>query len=265
MRVAGIDVGSVNTKIAILEDGRLCYSKVTAGLGEGREIAQISMDQALSDCGWRLADIDYVVATGSSAVSAPFVNEPKSLVICLATGASHLFPNCRTVIDVGAEVSTVIRIGDRGNVVDFSGQDRCAAGAGAFLTALADLLQIPIGEMAEGALQGDKPYPFTCTCTVFIEQEIISTAFEVPPVPREDILAGLHEALAVRVGGLVAKVGARPDVVASGGVSRNPALIRSLERRVKMPTLVPECPEIVGALGAGLIAHRIATSRRGEA
>jgi len=186
--------------------------------------------------------------------SVTFSQGQKAMTTCLARGVHSLFPTARMVIDLGAETSTVLKINDRGRVTDWAGQDKCAAGTGMFLQAMAKVMQVSLEEMAEYSLRAQNRADITGTCAVFAESEVISHIHRVPPTPKEEIIAGIHASMVSRIMGLLKRLGIEKDVAVVGGVARNKGLIDILEKELGFKVLVPENPEMVAALGAAILA-----------
>jgi predicted CoA-substrate-specific enzyme activase len=256
MAVAGIDMGSHSTKVVILEGDRI-LAAVTLQTGEsGESEARQAMEEALRQAGMKLEDMISVVATGAGRMSVPFARKQRSIVSCLARGARFLFPQARTVLDAGAESFTAIRLSDDGMVEDSVSNDKCAACAGVFLETVSRMLRIPVAELGAESLKATNAETISSTCAVFIESEVVSLVHRDPPVPIANILAGIHQSMVNRLFGLVQRVGMQSDVVMSGGVSRNIGIIRAMEAKLGKKVFVPEEPQIVGALGAALIAQQ---------
>ena len=168
----------------------------------------------------------YVVATGVGGKAVTFSQQQKAITTCLARGVHLLFPTARMVIDLGAETSTVLKINDRGRVTDWAGQDKCAAGTGMFLQAMAKVMQVNLDEMAEFSLRAKNRADISGTCAVFAESEVISHIHRVPPTPKEEIIAGIHASMVSRIMGLLKRLGIEKDVAVVGGVAKNKGLDR---------------------------------------
>ncbi|MFH1351233.1 MAG: acyl-CoA dehydratase activase [Pseudomonadota bacterium] len=264
MKVAGIDMGGMTTKLVILEDSSILYHGITVTADSSEMAAQRAIERGLHDVHLKMGELSYIIATGMTRKKVSVANEVKSSIICLAKGAIWLFPQARTVIDVGGEETLALNMDKAGRVTLFTSNDKCAAGSGFFLESLAKMLEMSTEDMAKEALKAEKAVNISGTCTIFAEQEILSHTFDVPPVPMPDIIAGLHESLAGRVIGLVKNLRILPEIVLCGGVARNPAFVRSLNKRVSTELLVPEDPQIVPALGAALLAEERAHEGKGN-
>lgn len=243
-RSAGIDIGSRTVKVALLEDGSLAGYRIadtgTDPLGRARELlGGFSYD--------RLVATGYGRHLAREALGCTTITEIKAH----ALGAVHLFPACRTVIDVGGQDSKVIRVQD-GAVQEFEMNDRCAAGTGRFLEVMAHALHYSIEEFARAARQSTGSVSISSMCTVFAESEVISLIARGETAAS--IARGLHRSVVARLSALVGRVGGAPEVVFSGGVALNPCIRELLQELLGCPLQVPETPQIVGALGAALAA-----------
>jgi len=249
----GIDIGSLTVKAVLVNSDRcLLESGVEpAGYG-GQKAANELVARLLDERGLQPGDVAYTVVTGYGRVRFDEADEEVSEISCHARGAFHLCPAVRTVIDIGGQDSKAIRLDARGRVVDFVMNDKCAAGTGRFLEVMAAALHVDIAELGSLALQSDHPVSISSTCTVFAESEAISHIAR--GATREDVAAGLHQAIAKRVVGLVTRVGLQPEVVLSGGVALNVGVVTALTQLCGQHIAVPPNPQTVGALGAALYA-----------
>lgn len=252
MAVAGIDVGCANIAVVIWDKGCLCSWSLRACGEEVLVALEAALLEACHGAGLSQDLISGVVATGVGCEVVAFARRRSSEVVCQARGAFRLFPEARTVLNMGAESARAIRLNGQGRVLSFITNDRCAAGAGLFLESMARLLELSMEEVGPLSLQAPRAEEVSSRCAVFAESEVISHVHR--GVPREEILAGIHEALADRILEIAARVGLRREVVATGGLAKNQALLRELERKAGLPILRPQEPQIMGALGAALLA-----------
>ncbi len=257
MYAVGIDIGSTSGEAVILNgNGILAASIVDTGYNS-RRAAALALEKALADSGLTREELGPIVATGYGRIAIEFANRQVTEISCYAKGMVHLFPDVRTVIDIGGQDSKVIAVGKNGKAVDFAMNDKCAAGTGRFLEVTARALQLDLSDLGEISARATRDVPISSICTVFAESEVITLVAE--GAERADIVAGLHRAIARRVGAMVKRVGANPVIAFAGGVAKNPGVQRALERELGVSLVVPPEPQIVGALGAALIA------RNGEA
>jgi benzoyl-CoA reductase subunit D len=183
---------------------------------------------------------------------APFFDETRSVVGCDALGAVYLHPTARTVIDVGAEEGRGLRCDEKGKVLDFEINEKCAAGAGAFTEAMSRALEVPIEELGSLSLKAKEEIPMNAQCTVFAESEVVTMMHN--NVPKADMAKAVHDAMASRIASMIRKIGFEKDVVLVGGVAKNIGFVDSLSKDLGLQIIVPKDPEYVGALGAALAA-----------
>lgn len=252
MVAAGIDVGSLNVSAVVLMDGAVVGQAVQSSTEDGDAAARQALGEALGEAGLSAEDVDFVVATGTGRKDVSFASREKSEIVCLARGAHLLFPRARTIIDMGAESCKVVALDEGGDVEDFTSNDKCASGTGAFLDTVARMLKVDVSLLGSLGLRAGSPAPITSTCAVFAESEVVSLIHN--RVPKEEIIAGVHESIATRAYSTVNRLTVVPEVVMAGGVALNSGFVASLERRLGLNVAIPEGPQAVGALGAALIA-----------
>jgi (R)-2-hydroxyacyl-CoA dehydratese activating ATPase len=251
--LAGIDVGAATAKAVVLNANRILSAHVLPTGESVTRAAESVMRETLDAIRLSLEKIDYVIATGYGRRAVPFADEVITEISCHAKGVNMLMPRARTVIDIGGQDSKVIEIDEDGNIVNFTMNDKCAAGTGRFLEVMAKVLNADIEDIGLLSRQGTDPCPISNTCTVFAESEMV--ALRAEGKSREDILAGIHSAMAHRVAIMGSAIGFRDQVVFTGGVARNVGMKKALQDRIGKEVLVPENPQIVGALGAAIIAR----------
>jgi len=263
MYFAGIDIGSTMTKIVIMDDE--ISSQVIGPTGaEHRHLANKVMEEALSKAGIAFDELTYVVATGYGRINVPFADKQITEITCHAKGVSSIFPSARTVIDIGGQDAKGIKIAG-GKVVNFVMNDKCAAGTGRFLEVIAEALGLKLEEMGELSLQSKEKVMISSTCTIFAEQEVVSKIAD--GVPIEDILAGLHEAIASRVFHMAEKMKIEKDVAMTGGVAMNVGMVKALEDQLGFPVLIAREPLLTGAIGAAILGKELVIKalEKGEA
>ncbi len=167
-------------------------------------------------------------------------------------GARHLFPDCHTVVDIGGQDSKVIQLSDNGEVFKFEMNDRCAAGTGKFLEIMANTLEVGIAEIGELALSAGKELQINSLCTVFAESEVVSLIAKGEDASA--IALALHKAIATRIVTMVNRIGIRESIIFAGGASLNKCLVRLLGERLNAKLVIPDSPQILGALGAAILA-----------
>jgi benzoyl-CoA reductase subunit D len=252
MITAGVDCGSKNVRVLILKDGEiLAMALVPAGM-DTPAAAQRAYDKALAEGGITSDDLEKIVATGAGRNEPKFNNDIVTEVGADARGAVHLFPDARTVIDVGAEEGRAIKIDAKGKVVDFAINEKCAAGAGAFTEAMARALEVELEELGKLSLESTQAIPMNAQCTVFAESEVVTLVHK--KTPKADMARAIHDAIADRITSMVRRVGIEEKIALIGGVAYNVGFVKSLEEDLETKLLIPERPEFVGALGAALVA-----------
>ena len=250
----GIDIGSGTSKGVVTENGKLkAYHLLLSGFNY-REAAQKLRQELLAKVGITPEDIACTVVTGRGADSFPFNSQQVTDIRCCARGINSIFPSVRTVIDVGEQLSQVIRISEKGQVIRFIASERCAAGSGRFLNIIANVLRVDLKDMGTLSLKSKNPVTFTTECAVFGESEAISRVAE--GIPKEDILAGVHRALANKISVLIDRIGLEEKCAISGGGGLNLGLVKSIEEKLGLQLLVPPQPQIVTALGAAIMAEK---------
>jgi len=250
--VAGIDIGSVFSKAVIIRgNGDVIFATLASG-GNYREAARKVVKEVLSKAGVSFEDFGAVVATGLGAASVPFPCKQVSDISCQAKGIHCLFPSARTIVDIGGQSTRVIKATAEGNVVDFVMSEKCAAGSGRFLQIISRILGMSIEDIGPVALQAKQPVEFSTNCAVFAESETISRIAE--GATKEDILAGVHRAIAAKVANLVERVGLEEDCVLTGGATEDSGLVKRISEVLRARVLVPDHQRITAALGAARIA-----------
>jgi len=247
----GIDIGSGTSKGVITKDGKLEVYHILAS-GVNYRMASLKLrEELLAKAGLGVEDIARMVTTGHGAGIIPFSNRHVADVHCCARGINCIFPSIRMVIDVQGQSSQVIRVDEKGHVTGFAVSEACASGSGCFIEVIANVLQVKLEDIGPLSLYAKNPVTFTTGCAVFGESEAISRVAE--GVPKEDILAGVHKALAGKISTLIDRVGLKKPCAISGGGGLDVGLIKKLEE-LEIQLLVPPQPQIVNALGAALIA-----------
>ena len=249
----GIDIGSGNSKGVLTKDGKLlAYHLLPSGTNY-RGTAERLIEELLAKVGLSPEDITYTIATGYGRSSVSLSNEQVDDIRCCARGINSVFPSVRTVIDIQGMSSQVIRLNEKGQVTNFVVSEKCAAGSGRFLDVMANVLRIDLKDIGPLSLKSKNPVTFTTGCAVFGESEAISRVSE--GASKEDILAGVHKALANKVSTLVDRVGLEKDCAVSGGGALNLGLIKSVEEKLGIQLLVPPHSQFITALGAAIIAE----------
>jgi predicted CoA-substrate-specific enzyme activase len=252
---AGCDIGSTTGKAVLLRNGSIIASATIPGLARPEETAELVMNEVLSQAGLSSTDdIAYLVGTGYGRVRIGFANDNISEISCHGKGASWLEPSVKTTIDIGGQDCKVIGIGKNGRVREFLMNDKCAAGTGRFFEAMGRVLHLGIEEISTLSLEATSPSAITSQCSVFAESEVITLLNDGEKL--SNITAGINAAIASRLVSLVRRVGIVEDVTVTGGCAKNAGLIKCLEKKLKITIKpLPEDPQIVGAIGAAILAR----------
>jgi benzoyl-CoA reductase subunit D len=252
MLTIGIDLGTQSVKAVLLEDGNvLSCGKVFSGFDPAKAAEQ-AVAEALEKAKLQLKDVAHVTATGSGMDMAPYANSTVSMMGADAKAGVHSFPNAKTIIDVGAEEARAVKCDEKGVMIDFVVNERCAAGAGAFIEAMARALEVKLEELGPLSLKAERASPINATCVIFGESDVVSLIHRQESKP--EIARAIFDAMADRVSSMVYRLGVNPDVVLVGGVAKDVGFVASLKRKLGIDILIPENPEFTGALGAALVA-----------
>jgi predicted CoA-substrate-specific enzyme activase len=258
---AGVDIGSTASKVVILIDGKPSGEVIGPSSTNPKRTSYEIYERALAAAGVKASDVAHVVGTGYGRAQVDFANQNISEITCHGRGAHFLLPEVRTVIDLGGQDTKAICIDAKGNLLDFAMNDKCAAGTGRFLEAMARSMEIPIEKMEDFYFGEGDPCPITSMCSVFAESEVINLINDGVQMPR--IVKGLLLSLAGRVSSLVRRVGLTEDIVMSGGVAKNRGVQKAVEEKIaiKLRRFDGTDPQLVGALGAALIAADFAAAK----
>ena len=265
---AGVDVGSTQTKAVIINEGLEIVGRSLIDTGANVvQAAEKAYLNALNDSGRREEEVAYVIGTGYGRYKVTFGDTQVTEISCHGRGAVHMFPNTKTVLDMGGQDTKAISVSKIGEILDFCMNDKCAAGTGRFLGAASMALDIPLNELGPTALQSQKPVKISTTCTVFAESEVLSWLGKGKKIT--DILLGVHKSISSRSIALLRRVGLNQEITFTGGVAKNIGMIEVLNENLGTKLNVSDDSHYMGALGAALFAmDHIKTSRipsRGEA
>ncbi len=252
MIVGGLDLGTQSVKAVILKDGKvLSRGKAFSGF-DPTKAAEQAVDEALKEANLSLSDVVYFAATGSGMDLAPYAKSTVSMMGADAKAGVNLFPKARTIIDVGAEEARAVKCDDKGIMIDFVVNERCAAGAGAFIEAMGRALEVKLEDMGPLSLKAERASPINASCVIFGESDVVSLIHRQESKP--EIARAVFDAMADRISSMVHRLGVNPDVVLVGGVAKDVGFVASLKRKLGVDILIPEYPEFTGAYGAALTA-----------
>ncbi|AFM39317.1 CoA-substrate-specific enzyme activase, putative [Desulfosporosinus acidiphilus SJ4] len=246
MKQAGLDLGSVNTKLVVLENGEQIYRQVIPSRFDSVQAGIILLKSYVEEQGEKP---EKLVVTGYGRV-----NFPEGRVIteisCQGRGCHHYFPDYELILDLGGQDAKVIRKNRQGKVIQFIMNDKCAAGTGRFLDVILKGLDLTTEELSLAAEA--TPMPINSMCTVFAESEVITMLAKGTPKP--EVIAGLFKSTAKRLANFVESVGHPDPLIFTGGGAHYDLLVRFLERELKVNIVIPPEPELTAAFGAALLA-----------
>ncbi len=253
MYTAGIDVGAITAKAAIFDDEDLLATAVILAGYDRAAAARQVFDQAMAQVGLTREKIARLIGTGYGRIQVPGADRTVTEITCHARGAHYLCPDARTVIDIGGQDSKGIAVSAKGKVLDFVMNDKCAAGTGRFLEVMAHALEVDLVDFGQIALSATKRAKISSTCTVFAESEVVTHV--ATGMPKAEIIAGIHDAIAARITTMIGRIPVQDTVVLTGGVARNAGVARMLEEKLGRTIVVTEHAQLAGAIGAALIAR----------
>ena len=250
----GIDIGSTASKCIMLKDGQEIVSKSLISVGAGTTGPQRAISEVLEKVGMKPEDMAYTLATGYGRNSLENIaDDQKSELSCHARGAAFLFPEVRTVIDIGGQDVKILRV-ENGALTNFQMNDKCAAGTGRFLDVMARVLEVEVDQLGDLSAQSTKYVGISSTCTVFAESEVISQLSQ--GTDKRDIIHGIHDSVAHRVAGLAHRVGLQDWIVMTGGVAQNKGVVLALQEQLGHEIHTSPLTQYVGALGAAAFAYK---------
>jgi len=248
----GIDIGSISTKAAVMAEGRLLCTKVML-TGYNAEMAGKKIyEDILAESGLGASSIARIVATGYGRKSVSLADKTYTEIMCHAAGARYLNPDVKSIIDIGGQDSKVILLDEEGKVCNFVMNDKCAAGTGRFLEVMARALEVDLDAFGALSLRAQNPSKISSLCTVFAESEVISLIAKGEN--RENIIAGIHEAISSRVSAMAKRIGLSGLIMMTGGVAKNTGVVRAFEAALGQPIAVSEHAQVNGAIGAACLA-----------
>ena len=252
MFVMGIDIGSAFSKGVVIQDQEILGSYITISGGDYGRTAEIVRDHLLSVTGLSSKDINCTVATGYGSKMVEFAQGTRTDISCHGRGVFHLLPSVRSVVDVGDLHSKAFRIDENGNQLRFLLSGKCAGGSGRILKIIAKVLHVDLKDLGDLSLKSKNRVDFNTGCAVFAESEAISRIAE--GVAKEDLLAGIHRALASQLLSLAERVGIEKDLALVGGGAKDMGVVKAMKELTDSDVLVPSDPQITAALGAALEA-----------
>ncbi|MDR1571390.1 MAG: acyl-CoA dehydratase activase [Clostridiales Family XIII bacterium] len=248
----GIDIGSASSKAVIVDGGLNIRASCVRDSGIGSDGSETVVAEALGEAGIDRGDVACTVATGYGRLTYGGADMQVAELSCHSKGVYHVMPSARTLIDIGGQDAKIIRLDDKGRIVNFAMNDKCAAGTGRFLELMARVLGVEVDGLMDIAERSMKEVSISNVCAVFAESEVISrlSAGE----SREDVARGAHASIARRIAGLAARVGVEPLLAMTGGVAKNRDVVAEIGKAIGCEVAVPESPQLMGALGAAIYA-----------
>lgn len=251
---AGIDSGSTSTDVVILDEDKTIVAMLIVPTGAGASAsADAALDKACEMAGITRDDIIELVTTGYGRSVIKAGDKSVTEITCHARGVHFIDPSIRTIIDIGGQDSKAISLDEEGNVVNFTMNDKCAAGTGRFLDMMARTMEMDLDRMSERGINYKEDITISSMCSVFAESEVVSLIAQNKEV--DDIVHGLNKAVAVKTKALVKRVNGTGPFMMTGGVSRNHGLVKTLEEKLDAPIVISEYAQLCGALGAALLAY----------
>jgi benzoyl-CoA reductase subunit D len=263
MITAGIDCGAKNTKTVIMKDGKITgKGKVLTGFDQNKAILE-SFETACKRAGINMDQVETICGTGSGKDSVkkaiPKTKELVNDIKSMGKAAHYFCPSARTVADVGAEEGRAATLDEAGNILDFAINEKCAAGAGAFIEAMSRALETELSELGSMALQSDKEIPMNAQCAIFAESEVVGLIHA--KTKKEDISKAIHDAMASRIVSMIRRIGVNEDVVIIGGVGGNPGFVAAMKKQLGIGSVhIPEEPEYGMAVGAAVVGEELSGS-----
>ncbi len=252
MAAVGIDIGTQTVKVVILDQGEIVgKAKVFSGF-DPTKAAEDAISTALKEAKLTRSDVKHLTATGSGMELAPNKDSTISMMGADAKAGVRLFPKAHTIIDIGAEEARAVKCDDKGIMIDFVVNERCAAGAGAFIEAMARALELKMEDMGPLSLKAERASTINASCVIFGESDVVTLIHRRESKP--EIARAVFDAMADRVSSMVRRLGINPDVVLVGGVAKDVGFIASLKRKLGVDLSIPDNPEFAGAFGAAIVA-----------
>ncbi len=249
----GIDIGSTTSKCVVMGDGDKYIAKGLVIGGAGTKAPYEAFNMVLAKAGIEKKDLSNILVTGYGRFSFSETDKQMSELSCHAKGAHYIFPGVRTIIDIGGQDAKVINLSDKGKMLNFVMNDKCAAGTGRFLDVMANVLQINIDDLEKEAEKADKSINISNTCTVFAESEVISQLAKGEKT--SNVIKGICESVAARVSYLAKRTKMEDSICITGGVAKNGAVRKALGEELGKEIKYSPIAQFIGALGAAIYAY----------
>lgn len=254
MITAGYDLGAAYSKVVIMKDGKVIGKGIAKTTMEPMESVEQARKAALADAKIDEKQIERTGITGSGRKTITKADVETTDVSADAAGVNYYSKDYKTLIDVGGEEARAVKVSDTGKVINFAVNDKCAAGAGAFVEAMSRAMQLPLDEFAEASLKSTKKIPINAQCAIFAESEVVSLISD--ETAREDICRAVHDGISERLTSMAKRVGLEEKVALIGGAVMNKGLVKSIQDGLGMEAIVLPDPLFVGALGIAVLASQ---------
>jgi benzoyl-CoA reductase subunit D len=252
MITAGIDVGIKTVKAVIVKDNEIVASGVAPSDGfERGKAAEELWDKVLKQANLSTSDVENVIATGTGKTDVGFATNNVVEPVADIKAALRLFPSGRTVIDVGAEQIRVLKYDETGKVPNYTLNQMCGAGLGSFAESMARALEVTLDEMSSLAEKSKYDTPINAECGNYASLDVVTMIHN--NAPKEDIARAVADAIATKIKATANLTNIGEPVVLVGGMANNKSIVDALKRQMGIDFLIPEKPELAGALGAALI------------
>ncbi|MEM2144097.1 MAG: acyl-CoA dehydratase activase [Candidatus Jordarchaeaceae archaeon] len=262
MITAGIDMGTQSIKVVIIEDSKIISQEKNFSGFEPKNAAEQVFEKAIKKAELSRNDIDFVTVTGAGFEMAPKFDKKISMAAADARVGAYFFSSARTIIDIGAEEARAVRCDEKGKLLNFVVNERCAAGAGTFIEAMARALEVDLNEMSLLSLKAEKASQINANCVIFGESDVVTLIHNQES--KTEIAKAIYDSLADRISAMLYRLGIVPDVVLIGGVAKDVGFVNSLKNKLGIDILIPENPDFAGALGAALFPLNNLESQRSE-
>jgi len=248
----GIDVGTSYVKSVMINNNKEILSSFVKRTGTSiKDSSKIVFEKVISNTSLSRSNIKHITATGYGKNKVLFADTSKTEISCHAKGAYHYFPRKITVIDIGGQDTKVIKLDEKGKILRFKMNRKCAAGTGAFIEEIAYRLDIPLIKLNNLATKSTTNVPLASFCTVFAKTEILTRIKEGEKV--EDLIKSAFGSVIKRIIEMTELEG---SVVLTGGViAHNNIIADILKKEIDAEILIPPNPQLIGAIGAALFAR----------
>lgn len=249
---AGLDVGSVMAKAVIMNENEIVSYSIIPIMGNFYKATHNVLEAALEKANLSHTSLNTIGTTGLGASFLTYTHIENTEVACQARGMNYLFPYEGIIVEIGNQSTRVIKVTVKGRVADCVINDRCAAGSGRILQIISKVLRVKINELGDYSIKSTKPVMFSTGCSVFVETEAVSRIAEGSK--KEDIIAGLHHSMSIKILSMIQKVKLEGKCAITGGGAKDLGLVKMLEQTIGKNLFIPYEPFITGAIGAAIIS-----------